>query len=196
MKTTGSAIQWLKDNLCVIDDVAESAQMAMGVEDTDGIYFVPAFTGLSSPYWDPHACGIVLGICRKSKREHIVRAALEGIVYRCKDVLEAMEHDSGLKVSTIKADGGASGNDFLLQFMADILNINVERPQMLDCTALGAAYFAGLACDFWSSTNEILANQKIDRVFEPKMNEHKRRTLYEGWKKAVARSLKWEHHIS
>ncbi|RLF57039.1 MAG: glycerol kinase [Thermoplasmata archaeon] len=193
MKTTGSAVQWLKDNLHIIDDVADSSRLAGSVDDTEGVYFVPAFTGLSSPYWDPHACGIVIGLSRKTTREHVVRAALEGIAYRCKDVLLAMETDTGLPVSSLKADGGASANDFLLQFMADLLGVRVERPVMLDSTALGAAYLAGLASDFWSSTDELREHQKIDRVFEPRMEREKSEMLYEGWKRAVQRSFRWGH---
>lgn len=191
MKTTGSAIQWLMDNLHIIDDVADSSRLAERVEDTEGVYFVPAFTGLSSPYWDPHACGIVVGLTRKTTREHVVRAALEGIAYRCKDVLRAMETDTGIPVSSLTADGGASANDFLLQFMADLLRVRVERPVMLDSTALGAAYLAGLASDFWSSPDELREHRKIERVFEPRMAKEKSERLYEGWRRAVKRSFRW-----
>ncbi len=192
MNTTGSAVQWLKD-VNIIDDVKDTDAIAGSVESTEGVYFVPAFTGLSSPYWDPHACGIAVGLSRKTGREHIVRAVLEGIVYRCRDILLAMEVDTGLKISSIKADGGASSNDFLLQFMADMLNVKVERPAILDSTALGAAYLAGLASGYWQSKEEILGKRKVDRIFEPRMDEKKRQTLYNGWKRAIERSFEWHH---
>ncbi|MEA2053504.1 MAG: FGGY family carbohydrate kinase [Candidatus Thermoplasmatota archaeon] len=191
INTTGSAVQWLKDNLGIIQNVEDSDDMASAVDGTEGVYFVPAFTGLSSPYWDPHACGIAVGLSRKTRKEHIVRAVLEGIVYRCKDILMSMETDSALKIASIKADGGASNNNFLLQFTADMLDIRVERPKILDGTALGAAYLAGLASDYWQSKDEVIEKRKIDRVFEPHMSEEKRDILYEGWKQAIKRSFKW-----
>jgi glycerol kinase len=191
INTTGLAVQWLRDNLGIIPDVEASDRMANEVESTEGVYFVPAFTGLSSPYWDPHACGIAVGLSRKTMKEHIVRAVLEGIVYRCKDILTSMEIDTGLDISSIKADGGVSRNDFLLQFTADMLNVRVERPKVLDSTALGAAYLAGLASGYWQSKDEIIERRKIDRVFEPHMDEEKRGILYEGWKQAIERSFKW-----
>jgi glycerol kinase len=192
MKTTGSALQWVKENLCLVDDVAQTADLAFSVPSTEGVYFVPAFTGLSSPYWDPHACGIVVGLCRKTTRAHIVRAALEGIVYRCTDVVRAMRADAGLPVRSVAADGGASKNEFLLQFMADMLDVPVERPAMLDGTALGAAFLAGLASGFWDSTDELQAIRTVDRVFRPDMAPERRAALYAGWQKAVSRSFKWE----
>jgi len=193
INTTGSAIQWLKENLGIINDIRLSEKMANSVESTEGVYFVPAFTGLSSPYWDPHACGIAVGLRRKTKKEHIVRAVLEGIVYRCRDILLSMEVDTQIKISSIKADGGASANNFLLQFMADMLNVEVERPAILDSTALGAAYLAGLASNYWQSKEEILEKRKVDRIFEPQMDEKKRQALYNGWKKAIERSFGWHH---
>jgi glycerol kinase len=194
--TTGSAIKWLKENLFIIKDLNESDILANSVEDSAGIYFVPAFTGLSSPYWDPHATGIVLGLSRKTKKEHIVRAALEGIIYRCKDVIITMENDSNLKISSIKVDGGASKNNFLLQFMADMLNAKVERPEILDGTALGAAFLAGLGCGFWNSKQEIKQYRKIDKVFKPNIKEENREKLYKGWNKAITRSLMWKKSIT
>jgi len=194
VNTTGSSIQWLRDNLTIIKNVEDSEKMAETFEDTCGVYFVPAFTGLSSPYWDPHACGIVVGLSRKTKKEHLVRSALEGIVYRCKDVLIAMEIDSDLSISSLKADGGASRNNFLLQFMADVLNIKVERSKILEGTALGAAYLAGLASGYWESKDEIIKGRKVDKIFEPSMDEEKRRRLYKGWKEAIERSFSWEDH--
>jgi glycerol kinase len=194
INTTGSSIKWLRDNLAIIKNVEESEKMAKAVEDACGVYFVPAFTGLSSPYWDPHACGIVVGLSRKTMKEHIVRSALEGIVYRCKDVLIAMNIDSGLNISSLKVDGGASRNNFLLQFMADMLNVKVERSKILEGTALGAAYLAGLASGYWESKDEIIKRRKVDRIFEPCMDEKKRHRLYEGWKEAIERSFRWENH--
>ena len=195
VNTTGSAVQWLKENLSIIDDEDDTEKMANKVEDTGGAYFVPAFTGLSSPYWDPHASGIVIGLNRRTTKDHIVRAALEGIVYRCKDVLQAIEKSSGIHISSIKADGGASKNNFLLQFMADMLDVSVERPVMLDGTALGAAYFAGLGSGYWETVDDLLKTRKLDKTFTPMMKEEKRKQLYSGWKEAVNRSLMWQGGI-
>ena len=192
INTTGSAVQWLKDNLCIIDNAEQSDKMASSVNHTEGVYFVPAFTGLSSPYWDPHACGIVVGLNRRVQREHIVRAALEGIGYRCYDVIKAMHKSSGLSVRSLKADGGASKNNFLLQFLADMLQVEVQRAGVLDGTALGAAYFAGLGSGFWKNEEEILRTRKIDKVFKPGFSVEKRDCLYEGWKNAIERALKWK----
>ncbi|MEA2055647.1 MAG: FGGY family carbohydrate kinase [Candidatus Thermoplasmatota archaeon] len=192
INTTGSAIQWLKDSLDIIEKVEDTEKLAKSVKDTSGVYFVPAFTGLSSPYWDPHACGIVVGLNRQTGKEHIVRSALEGIVYRCKDVLNIMESDTNLKIASLKADGGASKNNFLLQFMADMLNITVERPKMLDGTALGAAYLAGLGCGFWETTDELISKRKIDKVFKPNLKDEERQRLYKGWKRAIDRSFMWK----
>ena len=189
INTTGAAVEWLKENFGVIDSVEESEKIAFSTE-AEGVYFVPAFTGLSSPYWDAHASGVVIGLCRRTRKEHIVRAVLEGIVYRCRDVVEAMQTDAGVEIKSIKADGGASRNNFLLQFMADMLNVKVERPKMLDATGLGAAFLAGIARDYWKE-DELLEKRKVDKVFEPKMDEEKRERLYNGWKKAVERALKW-----
>lgn len=192
VNTTGSAVQWLKDNLCIIDDVSQTDSLATSVPDTGGVYFVPAFTGLSSPYWDPHACGIVVGLNRLTKKEHIIRAALEGIVYRCYDVIQAMQKSSGLSVQSLRADGGASKNDFLLQFLSNILQITVQRAHILDGTALGAAYLAGLGSDFWESKDEVLQTRKIDCEFQPLFSVEKRNQLYAGWEKAIERALKWK----
>lgn len=193
INTTGAAVQWLRDNLGVIDHVDQSCQLAQCVDDAGDIYFVPAFTGLSSPYWDPHACGIVVGLHRSTKREHIVRAVLEGIAYRCKDILLSMEQDADLPVRSITADGGASTNDFLLQFMADMLDVRVERPALLDGTALGAAYLAGLAADVWQSQEELRERRRIEQTFEPSMPQEKRKRLYQGWRRAVEKSFRWHH---
>ncbi|MGC9307708.1 MAG: glycerol kinase 5 [Thermoplasmatota archaeon] len=193
INTTGAAVQWLRDNLGVIDHVDQSCQMAQCIEDAGDIYFVPAFTGLSSPYWDPHACGIVVGLHRTTTKEHIVRAVLEGIVYRCRDIMLSMERDAGLPVRSITADGGASKNDFLLQFMADMLDVHVERPRMLDGTALGAAYLAGLAADVWESKEELRKRRQVEQTFKPAMPSEKRERLYAGWRRAVEKSFRWRH---
>ncbi|MGB9780187.1 glycerol kinase GlpK [Caldanaerobacter sp.] len=188
---TGAAIQWLRDELRIIDSAPQSEEYALKVEDTNGVYVVPAFVGLGAPYWDMYARGVIVGLTRGAKREHIIRATLESIAYQTRDVLEAMQEDSGIKLQALKVDGGASANNFLMQFQADILGVPVDRPQVIETTALGAAYLAGLAVGFWNSKEEIEKNWNIDRRFEPKMEEEKREKLYKGWKKAVERAMKW-----
>ena len=190
INTTGAAVEWLKENLGIIKNPEESESIAFSTE-AEGVYFVPAFTGLSSPYWDAYAAGIVIGLSRRTRKEHIVRAVLEGIVYRCRDVIEAMKTDAGVEIKSIKADGGASSNNFLLQFMADMLNARVERPKMLDTTGLGAAFLAGIAHDYWKK-EDVIQKRKVDKIFEPNIDEEKREKLYNGWKKAVKRALKWQ----
>jgi glycerol kinase len=155
------------------------------------VYVVPAFTGLTAPYWDPYARGTVIGLTRATTKEQIVRATLESIAYQCKDVIEAMQKDTGIEVKRIKADGGASRNDFLLQFLADILDVEVERPRMLEATALGAAFFAGIAADMWKYPDDIERIRGVDRVFTPAMDGGTREVLYAGWKKAVGRASQW-----
>jgi glycerol kinase len=152
---------------------------------------VPAFTGLTAPYWDPYARGTVIGLTRATTKEQIVRATLESIAYQCKDVIEAMEKDTGIGVKTIKADGGASRNDFLLQFLSDVLDVEVERPQMLEATALGAAFFAGIATGYWKYPDDIMRIRRVDRTFSPDMDAGTREKLYTGWKKAVGRASRW-----
>jgi len=188
---TGAAIQWLRDELRIIDSAPQSEEYALKVEDTNGVYVVPAFVGLGAPYWDMYARGVIVGLTRGAKREHIIRATLESIAYQTRDVLEAMQEDSGIKLQALKVDGGASANNFLMQFQADILGVPVDRPQVIETTALGAAYLAGLAVGFWNSREEIEKNWNIDRRFEPAMEEEKREKLYRGWKKAVERAMKW-----
>jgi glycerol kinase len=174
-----------------MEDPSESAAMAQQVTDTGGIYVVPAFQGLLSPYWDPRARGIVIGLTRDTQKEQIVRATLEGIVHRCKDILLVMQKDSGVPITTIRADGGASQNDFLLQFMADMLDVTIERPQFLETTCLGAAFFAGLSVGYWTSLEEIKTYRKVERRFESHMSESERKARYEKWKEAVERSFNW-----
>ncbi|MGP1455359.1 MAG: glycerol kinase GlpK [Treponema sp.] len=188
----GASIQWLRDQLRLVYNAAETEYYAGLVEDTNGVYVVPAFTGLGAPYWDMYARGAIVGLSRGVKREHIVRATLESIAYQTKDVLSAMEKDSGIQLKALKVDGGAAANNFLMQFQADILNVPVHRPQVLETTALGAAYLAGLAVEFWKDQNEIKANWAVDREFSVQMEESLRTVRYQGWQKAVKRAMDWE----
>ncbi|WMM23324.1 glycerol kinase GlpK [Tissierella sp. MB52-C2] len=188
----GASIQWLRDELKLIRSAEESEYYATKVEDTNGVYVVPAFVGIGAPYWDMYARGAILGLTRGAKSEHIIRATLESIAYQTRDVLEAMEEDSNIKLQSLKVDGGAVGNDFLMQFQADILSSIVERPKIIETTALGVAYLAGLAVGFWKDKKEVLDNWQIDRKFDPNMDTEKIDKLYKGWKKAVERSFAWE----
>lgn len=188
----GASVQWLRDELKLIRTAEESEYMATRVEDSDGVYMVPAFVGMGAPYWDMYARGTIIGITRGTKAEHIVRATLESIAYQIRDVLEAMEEDSNIKLKSLKVDGGAVVNNFLMQFQSDILNTRVERPEVTETTALGAAYLAGLAVGFWKNKEEIYNNSEIDKVFMPSMEDEKRQKLYKDWKRAVGRSLNWE----
>ena len=188
----GASIQWLRDELKLIRSAEESEYYATKVEDTNGVYVVPAFVGIGAPYWDMYARGAILGLTRGAKSEHIIRATLESIAYQTRDVLEAMEEDSNIKLQSLKVDGGAVGNDFLMQFQADILSSIVERPRIIETTALGVAYLAGLAVGFWKDKKEVLDNWQIDRKFVPNMDTEKINKLYKGWKKAVERSFAWE----
>lgn len=188
----GASIQWLRDELKLIRSAEESEYYATKVEDTNGVYVVPAFVGIGAPYWDMYARGAILGLTRGAKSEHIVRATLESIAYQTRDVLEVMEEDSNIKLQSLKVDGGAVGNDFLMQFQADILSTIVERPKVVETTALGVAYLAGLAVGFWRDKKEVLDNWQIDIKFYPNMDAEKRSKLYKGWKKAVERSFAWE----
>lgn len=187
----GAAIQWLRDELRIIDNSPQSEEYATKVEDTAGVYVVPAFVGLGAPYWDMYARGTIVGLTRGAKREHLIRATLESLAYQTRDVLEAMQEDSGINLAALKVDGGACANNFLMQFQADILGVPVDRPQVIETTALGAAYLAGLATGFWKDKDEIAANWNVDRQFRPSMDEEKKEKLYKGWKKAVERSLNW-----
>lgn len=188
----GSAIKWLRDEMKLVDSAAQSDIEAESVKDSGGVYVVPAFTGLGAPYWDMYARGTIVGITRGTKREHIIRATLEAIAYQSKDVLQAMEADSGIQLKGLKVDGGASVSDFLMQFQADILNVNVYRPKVVETTALGAALLAGLAVGFWKSLNEIKDMWAKDMVFNPNMKPHEANDKYKGWKKAVSRALEWD----
>ena len=186
---SGAVIQWLRDELGIIGTSGETEEIARSVPDTAGAYVVPAFTGLGAPYWDPYARGTITGLSRGVNRNHIVRAALEAMAYQTWDLLEAMAEDLGSPIRRLKVDGGAAENSFLLEFLADILGQKVYRPECIETTSLGAAYLAGMATGYWKSMDDIKDNWQIDRIFEPSMEEEKRRTLLEGWHKAVGRSL-------
>jgi len=187
----GSSIQWLRDGLKIIESAPQSETYAKKVPDTGGVYVIPAFTGLGAPYWDMHARGTIVGITRGTTREHIVRAALESIAYQTRDIFEVMEADSGIKLNVLKADGGASANRFLMQFQSDILGITVNRPEIIETTALGAAYLAGLGIGLWNSRDEIKKNWKLNAAFKPGMSVDERELKYSGWKRAVKRSMDW-----
>ena len=187
----GAAIQWLRDELKLIDCAADSERMAAKVEDTNGCYVVPAFTGLGAPYWDAYARGAIVGLTRGVNKFHLVRATLESLAYQAHDVLRAMQEDAGLQLSELKVDGGASANNFLMQFQADVIHTPVCRPACIETTALGAAYLAGLAVGFWANQAEIVANGTTFCTFEPQMEEKARQERLRGWSKAVGRSLKW-----
>ena len=188
---SGATIQWLRDELKILDNAAESEQMARMVEDTAGAYVVPAFTGLGAPYWDSYARGAIMGLTRGVNKNHIVRAALESMAYQTNDLITAMAEDMGHPLQTFKVDGGASANNFLLEFQANIMNMPVYRPQCNETTSLGAAYLAGLATGYWKNRDDILSNWQIDRVFQPDMNEEKRNELLDGWHKAVHCTFGW-----
>lgn len=188
----GAVIQWLRDGLKIIKTAHESGIYASKVKDTNGVYLVPAFAGMGAPYWDMYARGAILGLTRGAGKEHIIRAAEEAIAYQSKDVLDVMEKDSGIDLKKIKVDGGAAGDNFLMQFQSDILGVSVIRPEIIETTALGAAYLAGLATGVWRDKKEITRNWKRNREFTPSMDEETRKKLYKGWKKAVQRTLKWE----
>jgi glycerol kinase len=191
ISSAGSSIQFLRDNLELIKTAAESEECSFRCDDTGGVYVVPAFTGLTAPYWDPYARGTVIGLTRGTTKDQVVRATLESIAYQCKDVVTAMELDTGIEVKGIKADGGASGNDFLIQFLADVLDTEVERPEVLEATALGAAYFAGIASGQWVYPDDILRIHRVEKKFPPKMSATERDALYAGWQKAVGRAQHW-----
>lgn len=188
----GAVIQWLRDELQIISDASDSEYFASKVEDNGGVYVVPAFVGLGAPYWDMYARGNISGLTRGSNKNHIIRAALESIAYQSRDIVEAMEEDSGIDLQELKVDGGAVENNFLMQFQSDILGVPVHRPDITETTAQGAAYLAGLAVGFWPNKDEIRKRWSVDRIFQPELEEDKKESLYKGWKKAVTRSLKWE----
>jgi glycerol kinase len=187
----GAAIQWLRDGLKLIDTAPDSEYYAMKVEDTGGVFVVPAFAGLGAPYWDMYARGGIFGLTRGTRKEHLIRATLESLAFQTYDILEVMEKDAGIQLKTLKVDGGACSNNLLMQFQADILEVKVERPKVIETTALGAAYLAGLAVGFYKK-DKLADNEHISACFEPKMKQEKRDKLLKGWKKAVERTKDWE----
>jgi glycerol kinase len=188
----GAAIQWLRDELQIIRAAAETEEAALSVKDTNGVYVVPAFSGLGAPYWDQYARGTIVGMTRGFNKNHLIRATLESIAYQNYAVLKAMEQDAGVEIKRLKADGGASSNNFLMKFQADILGIEVIRPSYVETTALGAAYLAGLAAGFWKDREEIKSNGIAPEIFSPDMEETIRANKLQGWNKAVKRSFEWE----
>ena len=187
----GAAIQWLRDDLRMLRDAASSEAYCLAVPDANGIYVVPAFTGLGAPYWDQYARGTIVGITRGTKKEHLVRATVESLAYQVTDVIEAMEKEAGVRLKSLKVDGGACANNFLMQFQSDILGAQVKRSGCIETTALGAAYLAGIAVGYWSGKDEVKVNWEIERVFLPEMAEDDRRKLKKGWKRAVKCSFGW-----
>ena len=182
---SGSAIQWLRDGLRIINSAPQTENYATRVNSTDNVYFVPAFVGLGTPYWDSEARGAIFGLTRGTEKEHFIRATLESLCYQTRDVMEAMSKDSGIEVNNLRVDGGAVKNNFIMQFQADIVDTSVERPEVQETTALGAAYLAGLAVDFWEDKKDIADGWKLETEFNPEMSEETRTKLYKGWKKAV-----------
>lgn len=187
----GAAIQWLRDELKIIDSAADSEYMAKKVKDTNGCYVVPAFTGLGAPHWDQYARGTIVGITRGVNKCHIIRATLESLAYQVNDVLQAMKADSGIELESLKVDGGASANNFLMQFQADMINAPVKRPMCVETTAMGAAYLAGLAVGYWESKEDVIRNWAIDQTFEPAICDEERAEKINGWNKAVKYSFGW-----
>ncbi len=185
----GAAIKWLRDEMKLISSAEETEEIALSVPDNNGVYVVPAFTGLGAPYWDAYARGAVFGLTRGSNRAHFIRAVLESLAYQSMDVLKAMEEDSGIKITSLRVDGGASRNNFLMQFQSDILDVDIVRPSVTESTALGAAYLAGLTTGFYSGTDEILENHTSHQIFTPKINDEYRTRLTTGWKDAISRVL-------
>ena len=188
----GASVQWLRDGLKFFASASESEKFALEVEGENSVYVVPAFAGLGAPYWDMYARGAIFGLTRDTERKHIIKATLEAIAYQTKDILNAMQEDSKIELAELKVDGGASANNFLMQFQADILNAKVERPEVIESTALGAAYLAGITIGLWKKA-DIINNRKIERLFEPDFDEAKRVKLYNGWKKAVKRTMNWDN---
>ncbi|MEZ4218922.1 MAG: glycerol kinase GlpK [Myxococcota bacterium] len=187
----GAAVQWLRDGLGLVREAAETRALAESVPDTGGVYLVPAFVGLGAPYWDERARGALLGITRGTSRAHVVRATLESIAYQTRDVVECVQRDAGIALGRLRVDGGACRNDFLMQFQADVLGVEVERPGVLEVTALGAAALAGLGVGFWRDADELAGTASVERVFAPRLGAAERDALYAGWKRAVERSLAW-----
>ena len=187
----GAGVQWLRDEMELLKDAAQTEEFANAVEDTNGVYVVPAFTGLGAPYWDQYARGTIVGLTRGVNKDHIIRATLESLAYQVNDVLEAMGADSGIALSALKVDGGASANNFLMQTQADISRAPVHRPKCVETTAMGAAYLAGLAVGYWKDKEDVKQNWDIDRVFQPDIEIEKQQKMLKGWKKAVQYAHGW-----
>ncbi|MCD8333210.1 MAG: glycerol kinase GlpK [Clostridiales bacterium] len=187
----GAGIQWLRDEMQLVKNAAESEEYAKSVPDTNGMYVVPAFTGIGAPYWDQYARGTVVGLTRGCNKAHFIRATLESIAYQNKEIIEIMEKESGVKIHNLRVDGGASNNNFLMQFQADMLGVDVLRPSCVETTALGAAYLAGIAAGYWDSLDDVRRNWELAHTFTPDMDEETRERLMKGWRKAVTRSLDW-----
>jgi glycerol kinase len=187
----GAVVQWLRDELKIIRTSGEVEKLAAQVQDTDGVYLVPAFAGLGAPHWNQYARGTIFGLTRGSSNAHIARAALDSIAYQTYDVLKAMEADSGISIAELRVDGGATVNNQLMQFQSDILNTKVVRPKVTETTALGAAYLAGLAVGYWKNVNDIQEQWQVDKQFSPVMDEGKRKELVNGWQRAVKASIAW-----
>jgi glycerol kinase len=187
----GAAVQWLRDEMRLIDKSEDSEYFAQKIDDNEGVYFVPAFSGLGAPHWDMYARGTIVGLTRSTNKNHIIRAALESIAYQTKDVVDTMTEESGIDLKILKVDGGATNNRFLMQFQADILNKEIERPQVYETTALGAAYLAGLAVGFWESFDEIVKINTINSKYTPSMSEKKSKNYYQNWKRALEKSKAW-----
>ena len=185
------AVQWLRDEMRIIDSSPDSEYMAKKVKDTNGCYVVPAFTGLGAPHWDQYARGTIVGITRGVNKYHIIRATLESLAYQVNDVLDAMKADSGISLAALKVDGGASANDFLMQTQADIIDAPVNRPQCVETTAMGAAYLAGLAVGYWANKEDVIKNWAIDKTFKPSITEEDRMARIKGWNKAVKYAYGW-----
>jgi glycerol kinase len=188
---TGALVQWLRDNLGMIERSSDVETLARSVKDNGDVYFVPAFSGLYAPYWKDSARGVIAGLTRYANKGHLARAVLEATAYQTRDVVEAMEKDAGIKLKSVRVDGGMVGNELLMQFQADILNREVVRPVVQETTALGAAYAAGLAVGFYSGVEELRSKWKSDRIWKPEMTHADSDRLYGGWKKAVTRSFDW-----
>jgi glycerol kinase len=188
----GASVQWLRDEMKMIGDAKDSEYFANKVDDTNGVYVVPAFAGLGAPYWDMYARGTVVGLTRGANKNHFIRATLESIAYQTRDVIDAMQEDSGIKLTDLKVDGGATANNFLLQFQSDILGEDVYRPKVVETTALGSAYLAGLAVGFWKSKDDIKNNWATDRVFKPSITDEQKELKYKKWQRAVERAKAWE----
>jgi glycerol kinase len=188
---TGSAVQWLRDQLGIIRSAADIEPLAASVHDNGGVYFVPAFSGLFAPYWRSDARGVIVGLSRHSNKGHIARAALEAICFQTKDILDAMQRDTGIEIRSLKVDGGATVNDTLMQLQADVLGVTVIRPKTIETTALGAAYAAGLAVGVWKDSGELRSHWKEDRRWEPAWTDEKRNETFSEWHKAVDRTLNW-----